>query len=90
MYLGYCGKSPLSVLCAEHHACFLFAECALGSKRGRGPDAVGDLQQHSKQLRMLGQDPLPATLHQAQIAGLHQGQFSQVSFCSSLLHTCLC
>jgi len=28
---------------------------------------------------MLGQDPLPATLHQAQLAGLHQGQFSQVS-----------
>ena len=47
-------------------------------KRARGPDAVGDLQQHSKQLRMLGQDPLPATLHQAQLAGLHQGQFSQV------------
>lgn len=41
---------------------------------------MGDLQQHSKQLRMLGQDPLPATLHQAQLAGLHQGQFSQVSF----------
>lgn len=47
-------------------------------KRVRGPDAVGDLQQHSKQLRMMGQDPLPATLHQAQLAGLHQGPFSQV------------
>ena len=79
-YLFGCGKLPLTVQCAEHHACFLFAESALGSKRGRGPDAVGDLQQHSKQLRMLGQDPLPATLHQAQLAGLHQGQFSQVPF----------
>jgi len=65
---------------AEHHSCHLSAESGLGLKRGRGPDAVGDLQQHSKQLRMLGQDPLPATLHQAQLAGLHQGQFSQVSF----------
>ena len=80
MYFCGRGKSFLSVQRAEHHACFLFAESALGSKRGRGQDAVGDLQQHSKQLRMLGQDPLPATLHQAQLAGLHQGQFSQVSF----------
>ena len=53
-------------------------ESGVGVKRGRAPDAVGDLQQHSKQLRMLGQDPLPASLHQAQLAGLHQGQFSQV------------
>ena len=79
-HLCGCGKSSLTVQCAEHHARFLFAESVLGSKRSRGPDAVGDLQQHSKQLRMLGQDPLPATLHQAQLAGLHQGQFSQVSF----------
>ena len=27
---------------------------------------------------MLGQDPLPGTLHQAQLAGPHQGPFSQV------------
>ncbi|DBA98075.1 hypothetical protein WJX77_001235 [Trebouxia sp. C0004] len=54
------------------------SESGLGLKRGRGgAEAVGDLQQHSKQLRMLGQDPLPASLHQAQLAGLHQGQFSQ-------------
>lgn len=51
-------------------------------KRGRGPDAVGDLQHHSKQLRLLGQDPLPASLHQAQLAGVHQGPFSQVSLAS--------
>jgi len=61
------------------------AESGLGLKRGRGPDAVGDLQQHSKQLRMLGQDPLPATLHQAQLAGLHQGPFSQVIFAITLM-----
>lgn len=68
-------------------------------KRVRGPDAVGDLQQHSKQLRMMGQDPLPATLHQAQLAGLHQGPFSQASIlheqcnmsvlCEHICHSCL-
>ena len=58
---------------------FLFStESGHGLKRSRGPDAVGDLQHHSKQLRMLGQDPLPGTLHQAQLAGTHQGPFSQV------------
>ncbi|KAL3132190.1 hypothetical protein ABBQ32_008790 [Trebouxia sp. C0010 RCD-2024] len=53
------------------------SESGVGLKRSRGPDAVGDLQHHSKQLRMLGQDPLPGTLHQAQLAGVHQGPFSQ-------------
>ena len=61
------------------------ADSGLGMKRARGPDAVGDLQQHSKQLRMMGQDPLPATLHQAQLASLHQGPFSQVRVLISLL-----
>ena len=54
------------------------ADSGLGTKRGRGPDAVGELQQHSKQLRMMGQDPLPSTLQQAQLAGIQQGPFSQV------------
>lgn len=27
---------------------------------------------------MLGHDPLPGTLHQAQLAGAHQGPYSQV------------
>ena len=73
-----CTRAATRCLLSFVHVAMVLLESGGGLKRGRGPDAVGDLQHHSKQLRMLGQDPLPTSLHQAQLAGVHQGPFSQV------------